>query len=58
MGSKRKKGSRRGRGKRKRRGEGTYKAAIRTVFFPVILGVNVAPIAVMSFFRYSRASPV
>ena len=45
-------------GKGKEKGKGTYKAAMRTVFFPVILGVNVAPMAVMSFLRYSRASPV
>ena len=44
--------------RRRRRGKGTYKAAMRTVFFPVILGVNVAPMAVMSFLGYFRASPV
>ena len=37
MGGKRKNGRRKGRGKRRK---GTYKAAMRTVFFPVILGVN------------------
>ena len=56
MRGKRKNGRRKGRGKR--RGKGTYKAAMRPVFFPVILGVNVAPMAVMSFLRYSRASPM
>ena len=39
-------------------GEGTYKAAMRTVFWPDILGVNLAPMVQMSFLRYSRASPV
>ena len=56
MRGKRKNARRRERGNRK--GKGTYKAAMRTVFFPVILGVNVAPMAVMSFLRYFRASPV
>ena len=55
MRGKRKNGRRKGRGKR--RGKGTYKATMRPVFFPVILGV-VAPMAVMSFLRYSRASPI
>ena len=50
-------GGKRKNGRRKERGKGTYKAAMRTVFFPVILGV-VAPMAVMGFLRYSRASPM
>ena len=56
MRGKRKNGRRKGRGKR--RGRGTYRAAMRTVVFPIILGMNVAPMAVMSFLRYSLASPV
>jgi hypothetical protein len=45
------------------RGEGgrkgnTYVAATKAVFFPDILGLNFAPIVVMSFLRYSLASPV
>ena len=45
-------------GEGKQMGMGTYKVAMRTVFLPVILGVNVAPMAVMSLSRYSRISPV
>ena len=45
-------------GRKKKRGKGTYRAVVKTVFFPVIFGVNVAPMAIMSFLRYSRASPV
>ena len=45
-------------GEGKQMGMGTYKVAMRTVFLPVILGVNVAPMAVMSLPRYSRISPV
>ena len=47
-----------GSNRRRARGKGTYKAAMRTVFLPVIRRVNVAPMAVMSFLRYSQASPV
>ena len=38
--------------------ERTYYAAITTVLAPDMLGVNSAPIAMMSLLRYSRDSPV
>ncbi len=59
------------RGERERKGEGkeprrkekgkrrsTYKAATTTVFFPLMLAVNSAPMVVMSFLMYSRSLPV
>ncbi len=45
-------------GETKRGRRGAYKAATRTVFWPDMLGVNLAPMVQMSFLRYSRASPV
>jgi len=36
----------------------TNNAAIRMVFCEDMLGVKLAPIAVINFFKYSRASPV